>query len=101
MVSDSYWGELTRGGNVRSMQEQTTNLENEILDYMRQHDQADGYLKELVWNSVESRYSTYYSYARNVPELVMPHYTKISVWMADKSQYWRDKREQEKKEQEE
>lgn len=67
------------------MQQVITNLENHVETLMEQYRYADGYLKEIIGNSIKDKYFDLCCYHRNLPDNYhMPKYNKIASFVQDK-----------------
>lgn len=65
------------------MQQTVTNLENEVDELINSYRQADGYLKSLMKASIVDRYLELRSYHRNIDNVFMPKYQRITEYVVN------------------
>jgi len=76
------------------MQEQITNLENNIITLMNQYKVADGYHKELLRSGLSSRIEDYNTWANNWEEagygtLHTPYAVRINTFAEQEKLYYK------------
>lgn len=71
--------------NELHLQQLVINLENEMDDFIKQYDGAEGYLKKIIGGTIENRYIQYAQFINiaehNTISLMLPKYGIIEKFM--------------------